>query len=238
MKTFAAAISSLSYKAFWLTPRAPYLHDNLGVIMALSMEESSVGFGCQARSLESKWKVRPLKNDGWFLLRMRPHCHERMKLRLSMTENIYFFQCMSVALCSIIEAEHGNTPISPPLTLDFLPQVLKRAAECSRERRRFLRLSSSNLNSLGLGPPGVSGAQGSGRGPLSDSSPAIDRLCERVEREVWGGGGGGSAGRLMRRQKSELDAGVVLRRQLHYASQKRLNRHSSEWIGAGQADVA
>ena len=114
---------------------------------------------------------------------------------------------------------------SSSLPLFYLCQVLKHAAECSRERRRFLRLSSSNLNSLGLGPSGPSGVSGSGRGLLSDSSPAIDRLCERVEREVWGGGSGG---RLMRRQKSELDAGVVLRRQLHYASQKRLNRHSSE----------
>ena len=33
---------------------------------------------------------------------------------------------MNDALSIVIEAEHGNTPISPPLTLDFLPQVLKR----------------------------------------------------------------------------------------------------------------
>ena len=87
-------------------------------------------------------------------------------------------------------------------------------------------MSSSNLSTLSSGPGTPAALRAAAA--LSDSSPAIDRLCERVEREVWGGGGGGSAGRLMRRQKSELDAGVVLRRQLHYASQKRLNRHSSE----------
>ena len=92
-------------------------------------------------------------------------------------------------------------------------------------------MSSSNLSTLSSGPGTPAALRASTA--LSDSSPAIDRLCERIEREVWGGGGGGSggsgsAGRLMRRQKSELDAGVVLRRQLHYASQKRLNRHSSE----------
>ncbi|KAF0311646.1 hypothetical protein FJT64_017591 [Amphibalanus amphitrite] len=151
------------------------------------------------------------------------------KLPLASLTGVEWQRLRGQAAVAVSDPREGRLLFRAPQdVLDQWYKVLKRAAECSRERRRFLRLSSSNLSTLGLGPVGAPGAPGApSRAPLSDSSPAIDRLCERVEREVWGGGAGGSAGRLMRRQKSELDAGVVLRRQMHYASQKRLNRHSS-----------
>ncbi|XP_037083592.1 uncharacterized protein LOC119103984 [Pollicipes pollicipes] len=142
------------------------------------------------------------------------------KLPLASLTGIEWQRMRGQAAVAICDPREGRILIRA--TQDVLDQwykALKQASESSRERRRYLRLSSTNLSTLGLAAVG-----GGARPALSDSSPAIDRLCERVEREVWGAGG--SAGRLMRRQKSELDAGVVMRRQLHYASQKRLNRHS------------
>ncbi|XP_037078677.1 uncharacterized protein LOC119099719 [Pollicipes pollicipes] len=143
------------------------------------------------------------------------------KLPLASLCGVEWDRLRGMATVAIIDPKEGRLLIrSTQDVLDHWYKVLKKATEGSKERRRVLRMSSSNLSTLSSG----SGTPRALRSSLSDSSPAIDRLCERVEREVWGGGG--SAGRLMRRQKSEMDAGLVLRRQLHYASQKRLNRQS------------
>ncbi|XP_043206262.1 uncharacterized protein LOC122372770 isoform X1 [Amphibalanus amphitrite] len=147
------------------------------------------------------------------------------KLPLASLCGVEWDRLRGTSTVAIIDPKEGRLLIRS--TQDVLNQwykALKKATEASKERRRFLRMSSTNLSTLSSGP-GTPAALRSSTA-LSDSSPAIDRLCERIEREVWGGSGGGSAGRLMRRQKSELDAGMVLRRQMHYASQKRLNRHS------------